>query len=454
MKNQDKTKSQLIQELSVLQRRNNELETLEVNHKEMEKSLRKQTHDLSERMKEINCLYGISRIVEMEKEPFDEIYQRIVELLPSSWQFPEITCAQLSINGKHFQTNNYKNSRWKQSAEITAYQKSVGTLTVFYLDRKPKSDEGPFLKEERFLINAIAERLGRLTEHKHAEEALLKQTHDLKERVKEMDCLYGISKLVEKAHTSLEEIYQGIANLIPASWQFPKITCAQLTVNKQEFKTYNYIETKWKQSADVFVYDEHVGSLCVSYIEEKPKSFEGPFLKEERALLNDIAERLGHIIERKRSEKALNESERKLRKQNRLLQDKNIALREIMNQLIMEKNNLEERVLANADKLIIPLLKKLKNKTSQSEIKYVDLLEEGIKNMTSSFGGEISKIMPKLTPRETEICNMIKNGLSSKEIGRLLNISYRSVETYRNSIRKKLGLINKKVNLTSFLSSL
>ncbi|MCK5784743.1 MAG: helix-turn-helix transcriptional regulator [Desulfobacterales bacterium] len=291
-------------------------------------------------------------------------------------------------------------------------------------------------------------------EHRRMEGTLRNQTHDLTERIKEINCLYGMSKLVEKTQVSLEDIYQGVVNLISSSWQYPEITCARLTVNGNTFSTKNFKESPWKQSVEIIVYNRETGTLDVCYLEEKPLSYEGPFLKEERSLINAIGERLGRTTERKQSEKALNESEKQLKKQNVQLQEKNIALREVMNQLITEKKNLEERVLANVDQLVLPLLKKLKSRGSRLDSAYINLLEDNLAQLTSPFGSEISRKMPKLTPRENEICNMIRSGLSSKEVARLLNISYRSVETYRNYIRKKLGIINTKINLTSYLASI
>ncbi len=290
--------------------------------------------------------------------------------------------------------------------------------------------------------------------HSEMEESLIKQAHALGERIKEINCLYGISKLVEKTELSLNDIYKGVIDLIPSSWQFPEITCARLTVNRQTCKSSNYKTTRWKQSVDIMVYGRKTGTLTVCYLKKKPDSYEGPFLEEERSLLNAIGERLGRTTERKQSEKVLNESEKQLKKQNILLHEKNIALREVMNQLIFEKKNLEERVLSNVDKLILPLLNKLKNRDANIEKEFIHLLEDNLVQLTSPFGSKISKKMLKLTPREIEICNMIKSGLSSKEIAGLLNISYRSVETYRNFIRKKLGIINKKVNLATYLSTL
>ena len=290
--------------------------------------------------------------------------------------------------------------------------------------------------------------------HSRMEETLTQQTHALKERIKEINCLYSISKIVEKADISLNEIYQAVIEVIPRSWQYPEITCAQLIINGKEFVTENYRQIPWKQSADIILYGERVGILSVGYREEKPPLYEGPFLREERSLLDAIAERLGRTSEQKQAEKALYKSEKKLKEQNQLLMEKNIALREVMNQIISEKQNLEERVLDNVDQLLLPLLKKLQNKGTNIEEEFFRVFEDNLKKLTSSFGSSISRKMPKLTPRENEICNMIRSGLSSKEIARLLNISYRSVETYRNYIRKKLGITNQKINLTTYLASL
>jgi len=290
--------------------------------------------------------------------------------------------------------------------------------------------------------------------HIQIKKELEKRAHHLKERVKELNCLYGLSRLVENSEASLDIIYQGIVDLIPPSWQYPEITSVILRFKDREFKTANFNLTQWKQSSDIFVHGVKEGMLTVNYLEEKKIRHEGPFLKEERFLLNAIAESLGRTTEHILIEKKLQKSERKLKRQNILLEDKNVALREVMGQLIAEKKNLEEKMQSNINNLLLPLLQKIATKGSSIDKEYLLLLEDNLKSITSSFGSEISKKMSKLTPREIEVCNFIRSGLSSKEIGRLLNITYRSVETYRNFIRKKLGLINQKINLTTYLKML
>jgi PAS domain S-box-containing protein len=145
-----------------------------------------------------------------------------------------------------------------------------------------------------------------ITEQKRAE-------HKLKERVKELQCLYSIANIVARPGITLDRLYQEIANLLPAAWQYPEITCARIAIDDNEFKTENYRETEWKQSSDIKVHGERAGVVEVSYLEEGPEIDEGPFLKEERLLIDTVAERLGKITERKRAGEALQESERSYR---------------------------------------------------------------------------------------------------------------------------------------------
>ncbi|GAH03494.1 unnamed protein product, partial [marine sediment metagenome] len=139
---------------------------------ELEEQRKQAEHDLKERVKELQCLYDIARIAGRPDITLDDLYQEVVNLLPSSCQYPDITCARITINGKEFKTENYRETKWKQSSDIKAHEAEAGVVEVSYLEERPEIDEGPFLKEERLLIDAVAERLGDITERKRAEEAL------------------------------------------------------------------------------------------------------------------------------------------------------------------------------------------------------------------------------------------------------------------------------------------
>ncbi len=177
--------------------------------------------------------------------------------------------------------------------------------------------------------------------------------HALEERLKELNCLYGIAEIAQRQGLTLDEIYQEVANLLPQSWQYPEITGARITVDDKKFETENYRETEWKQCSDIIVHGAKVGVVEVSYLEERPVLDEGPFLKEERLLINAVAERLGRITERKQMERELQERNEQLDVQNeelRVQSEEMIA----QQQELMEKteevakaNQLKSEFLAN-----------------------------------------------------------------------------------------------------------
>ena len=155
-------------------------------HIRIEEALRERTHTLGERIKELNCLYTISAMVEVPGITLPKILQGTVEIIPPSWQYPEITGARLILGDEEYHTGNYTEfCAWKQTADIKVRNHPVGLVEVGYLEARPASDEGPFLKEERNLIDAIARRLGRITERIQAEDALQKAHDHLELRIQE-----------------------------------------------------------------------------------------------------------------------------------------------------------------------------------------------------------------------------------------------------------------------------
>jgi signal transduction histidine kinase len=141
---------------------------------------------------------------------------------------------------------------------------------------------------------------------------LQKQTHDLNEQVKKLNCLYGISDLFERPNISLEEILKETVNLIPPSRPFPEIACARILLDRQKYQTENFKETQWKQDCNIMVQDESIGSLEVFYLEDRPEISQGRFLREEKSLMKAISERLGRIIELKQASEYLHQAHQQL----------------------------------------------------------------------------------------------------------------------------------------------
>jgi len=145
-----------------------------------------------------------------------------------------------------------------------------------------------------------------ITDRRNAEKKIQESEHNLGERVKELTCLYGLSKLVENADTSIKEILQGTLDLIPPAWQFPEITCAKIKFGDNEYKTRNFKETDWNLSLKIVINSREL-IIKIFYLEDKP------FLKEEKYLLDDLGKRLKVALEQKETEQKLRENEEKYR---------------------------------------------------------------------------------------------------------------------------------------------
>ena len=136
------------------------------------------------------------------------------------------------------------------------------------------------------------------------------------------------------------------------------------------------------------------------------------------------------------------------------IEKKNIALSEVIERISLDKRQLEERISMNVDRLLLPIIDKLKGQSPKVSRAYVELLEKSLRDLTSEFGMKLSRKEVGLTPREVEVCNLVKDGRTGKEISKLLKLSFGTIEAHRHNIRKKLGISAKKVNLTSYLRAL
>lgn len=158
------------------------------------------------------------------------------------------------------------------------------------------------------------------------------------------------------------------------------------------------------------------------------------------------------IEKRMRVEEALNLRESELEIRSRKLEDLNTTLRTLLEQRDQDRSLLEQRVIANINKLVMPALEKLKaTPINRQAASFVGVLETNLKEIVSPFSQQLSAQSASLTQTEIQIANFIMQGMRSKEIAGLMKLSKGTIDFYRNNIRKKLGIRNQKANLQSYL---
>jgi DNA-binding CsgD family transcriptional regulator len=197
-----------------------------------------------------------------------------------------------------------------------------------------------------------------------------------------------------------------------------------------------------------------VGNVTIIYSEERPQADEGPFLKEERALLEGIAHRIGEIALRIMAEQGLQENNRQLLLERRALQEANAALRVVLSNIEDEKKRIYENFHLNIEKAVMPIIHALNSGVAKNKQKYLDILKNTLEEITTPFTNRMALHYRTLTPTEIDICNMIRNGLRTKEIAELRGVSLSTINRHRENIRRKLKITNHQINLATYLQAL
>jgi predicted nucleotidyltransferase len=127
--------------------------------KEQTKLAIKLLEALTERAKELTCLYAIEEVLKTPDADIEQVCNNIIRAIPPGWQYPEVCQPQISLEGKEIQPENFKKTPWLLSANVLQQNEVVGTIRVYYTQEMPEAEFGPFLREEKKLIETIADRL-------------------------------------------------------------------------------------------------------------------------------------------------------------------------------------------------------------------------------------------------------------------------------------------------------
>jgi len=163
-------------------------------------------HALRERVKELTCLYEIAELSSRPGAARQEVLQGIVELLPRAWQYPEVCVAQIVLDGRTYRSPGFRDGVRRQGADIVLGGRRRGIVEVSYVEERPELDEGPFLREERELINAVAGQVALILARRKAEEDQAR----LQEQLRHADRLATIGVLAAGVAHELNEPLGGI----------------------------------------------------------------------------------------------------------------------------------------------------------------------------------------------------------------------------------------------------
>jgi PAS domain S-box-containing protein len=128
--------------------------------KQTSRLLQQQKHDLEERFKELACLFSVSKLCQDISIKQNNLLQRLAESIPLGWQYQEITCVRIIFGDQEFISKGFRETPWRQSADILISGEKNGSVEVFCLEARPESYKGPFLQEEENLLEAIAGEIG------------------------------------------------------------------------------------------------------------------------------------------------------------------------------------------------------------------------------------------------------------------------------------------------------
>jgi len=176
--------------------------------KEAERHLQRQTYDLSMRVKELNALFALSNVLDIPGLTVDELIGKAVLSIPPGLQFPDITAARIELDGKAATTPGFKESEWVLSSALSVAGEERGRVMACYVEEKPEADEGPFLNEERRLIEDFARRLGNAIERREVWESVARARRELEQRVDERTRELQTSE--ERARAIIENAIDGV----------------------------------------------------------------------------------------------------------------------------------------------------------------------------------------------------------------------------------------------------
>jgi two-component system NtrC family sensor kinase len=367
------------------------------------------------------------------------------------------TCDEKAYKGKSTADRNYRSI---VLIPIPVEKENIGLLGL-----KSKSRDF-FTKKDVEIYQSVAKTMGTALDYRRAQV-------ELRERVKELMCLYSIAKIVEQGSLSPGEILQRIVNLLPQAWLYPEIASARIILDDQTYATPHYQDGVHKQAASIIVGGLQKGIVEVTYSQEKAELDEGPFLKEERNLIDSVTREIALIIERTQIEQDKERLREQIRHADRLAtigqlsagvaHELNEPIGSILGfaQLVQKDPELSDQIRNDMEKIMKAslhareVIKKLmlfarQTPPKKTQVNLNQIVKDGLYFLESRCAKEGIKVICQLAPKLPDIIvdqaqitqvlvNIVVNAIQAMPNGGHLTVQTMTSDTFVSLIVEDTG---------------
>ncbi len=279
----------------------------------------------------------------------------------------------------------------------------------------------------------------------------------LSEREKELDALYQLAVLCSRPIVETETLFSRTADILKEAMQYAEFCSVTISTGEDTYTSpVCGAEAACHRVPRSFSLEKQITLEVCYHLPHDSRTAELSFVPREQRLIESTASLLAEVLQRRDIDQMLRESTKALQQQTQQLEQKHIALKEVLLQIESDKQHTLSRARQFVSMFIEPCVNKLKESSAVSgqDRSVLMQLEHALGGLFSEGAGPMVQLGGMLSPRETELCGLLRGGMSTKQIADLLGITETTVERHRNTIRKKLGLTGKPISLTTYLRSL
>ena len=405
----------------------------------------------------------------------EQVLTLVVNLIPKIYDRTGGISVRLRFDNVEYFSKDFKKSDFNQNRKVSVMDQERGFLEVH--DNNHRENE-TFPSENRLIrirINLIAACLSRLITKM---EDALSRVNDAGESIAQItpcafsgpchllfDEMFEDKKLIEQYHESVD-LYKTILTSISDSVIITRSDGTLTFVCPNVEILFGFNDVEFFDFDDIYkllkIEKINVESLRtageISNIEadiiDKQGRLHNVLINVKKVNIGDgtMLFSIHDVTEKKEISRNLDFLNKTLIQERQVLENKNITLREVLNHIENEKQSRSLKLHAQIERNLFPVLRKLEISLPEKNRKYINHIRDMLLEMILPEAAPMNRISDKLSPREYEICKLIREGMTSKEIASTLNISEHTIRKQRYNIRRKLNISGEKVNLQAALT--